>query len=69
MAAIRMTHPQHGATHAYDTGEVNKLKGWGWSVEEEKKPAAVTVTASPVVPAVVETVTTPEKKKPGRPKK
>lgn len=35
MAATRMTHPQHGATHAYDSGEIAKLKGFGWSVEGE----------------------------------
>jgi hypothetical protein len=29
----RMTHPQHGATHAYDTGEIEKLQKLGWSVE------------------------------------
>ena len=33
----RMTHPQHGATHAYDTGEIKRLEALGWSVEKPKE--------------------------------
>lgn len=29
----RMVHPQHGATHAYDKGEIERLEKLGWSVE------------------------------------
>lgn len=29
----RMVHPLHGATHAYDNGEIERLKGFGWAVE------------------------------------
>lgn len=29
----RMVHPLHGATHAYDAGEIARLEGLGWSVE------------------------------------
>jgi hypothetical protein len=65
----RMTHPLHGATHAYDTGEITRLEGYGWSVE---KPAAIDfakeikenyeeykVEFKPVV------LVAPERKKPG----
>lgn len=33
----RMTHPQHGATYAYDVGEVRRLENLGWSVEKPKE--------------------------------
>lgn len=53
----RMLHPEHGATHAYSEGEIQKLKASGWIVEgEQDEPAPV------VEPAV-------EKRKPGRPRK
>jgi hypothetical protein len=39
MAATRMTHPQHGATHAYDSGEIARLKGFGWSVGRSPRGA------------------------------
>jgi hypothetical protein len=36
----RMTHPQHGATHAYDKSEIERLEKLGWSVEKPaEKPA------------------------------
>lgn len=41
----RMVHPLHGATHAYDNSEIERLKGFGWAVE---------------VPAVNRLMTTPE---------
>ena len=44
-----MTHPEHGAMHAYDKSEVERLRALGWSVEGEK----------PVAEQV------PERKKPG----
>lgn len=34
----RMTHPQHGATHAYDKGEIERLEKLGWSVEKPAEP-------------------------------
>lgn len=37
----RMVHPLHGATHAYDNGEIERLKGFGWAVEGVTVPAAV----------------------------
>jgi hypothetical protein len=45
---VRMVHPDHGATHVYDTSELERLKGYGWSVEgEEAKP----VKTEPEAPA------------------
>lgn len=29
----RMTHPEHGATHAYDKGEIERLEKLGWLKE------------------------------------
>lgn len=55
MNAVRMTHPKHGATHAYGIEETRKLERYGWSVEAEAPPKA----------APVEVVV---KRKPGRPK-
>jgi hypothetical protein len=34
-----MVHPLHGATHAYDTGEIERLKKLGWDVEVPKVEA------------------------------
>lgn len=48
MSAIRMVHPQHGATHAYDSGEVAKLKGFGWQVETSEELQAEAATAQGV---------------------
>lgn len=31
----RMAHPQHGFTHAYDTGEIQRLRSFGWVPEDE----------------------------------
>lgn len=30
MFPIRLTHPLHGATHAHDTQEMERLKKLGW---------------------------------------
>lgn len=55
MSPIRMIHPQHGATHVYDHGEVARLEKYGWAVDvPAEKPA-------PEKPA--------EPRKPGRPPK
>jgi hypothetical protein len=36
-----MSHPLHGFTHAFDGGEIERLKGLGWSVEaKQEKPEA-----------------------------
>ena len=69
----RMIHPLHGATHAYDAGEIAKLQGWGWAVElpppDEPDDPAIEPAIVPVVRKVVEVVDEPEKRKPGRPRK
>ena len=39
----RMTHPQHGATYVYGQSEIDRHKGYGWSVE-------VPASAPPVTP-------------------
>lgn len=38
-----MTHPHHGATHAYDYGEIERLKKVGWV--EGKEPTAAEINA------------------------
>lgn len=38
---VRMIHDDHGATHAYDKGEIERLQGYGWKIEPPKK---VTIT-------------------------
>lgn len=35
----RMTHPKHGATHAYGPADVERHKSLGWSVEVPAEPA------------------------------
>jgi hypothetical protein len=62
MAATLMTHPQHGAMHAYDSGEIARLKGFGWSVADEVVPVATPGDAP-------ETVVSLDVKRRGRPPK
>lgn len=57
MTPVRMVHPLHGATHAYDQGEVERLKGYGWQPEEAPELVKLPVLEEP------------PKRKPGRPKK
>lgn len=64
---IRMSHPDHGFTHADGKGEVERLQKYGWSVEnpdelKPKEPAAPVVAPTPVVSP---TITAP--RRPGRP--
>jgi hypothetical protein len=67
-----MIHPRHGATHVYDNSEVERLKGWGWSVEVPKtfEPACLmpeeVLKASYEEPVPIATV---PRRKPGRPRK
>lgn len=32
---VRMTHPDHGAMHVYDTASVEKAQKRGWSLEDK----------------------------------
>lgn len=69
----RMIHPEHGATHAYGAGEVERLESLGWAVEGEPciaKFESVTSNAYPA-PDVVQFYADPgqPKRKPGRPAK
>lgn len=74
MSIVRMIHPQHGAMHAYDTGEVARLRGFGWTPEDEVKPekvgddhlSLVHEAIASTFPPIAET---PFKRKPGRPPK
>lgn len=54
---VRMVHPDHGATHVYDSSELDRLKSWGWSVEGENPPV--------IEPPAVVSEPAPERKKPG----
>lgn len=38
MFPLRMTHPKHGATHAYDNTEMLRLKQSGWAEEAGGDP-------------------------------
>lgn len=74
MSLTYMTHPYHGAMHAGDFGEIERLKTHGWSVAKE--PTADEIRASKMPAALEPVITTPittsvitstvEKKKPGR---
>lgn len=46
MEPVRMMHPKHGFTHAYDHAEIEKLKGWGWDIE----PIPAAKDVAPVAP-------------------
>lgn len=41
MFPLRMSHPQHGHTHAYDLTELEALRKAGWA--EESKPVAAAI--------------------------
>lgn len=41
--AIRMKHPKHGFTHAYNTVDKTYLEGLGWSAEEVKTESEMEV--------------------------
>jgi hypothetical protein len=66
----RMIHPEHGAMHAYDAGEIERLQKLGWAVEI---PVVATVTQSVVVtynaPPTIAEKLEEAKRKPGRPPK
>lgn len=63
----RMIHPQHGAMHAYDRGEIERLKSLGWSIEGEQTARVVGVDVDG--DGKIDKVFAEPKKKPGRPKK
>lgn len=70
---IRMVHPQHGATHVYDTVELERHRALGWLTEEAAKPPTVDVSRDALIPAVsldeLRDEMAPAKRKPGRPRK
>jgi hypothetical protein len=37
----RMTHPNHGSTHAYGESEIQRLRGYGWVPDDELNPPQV----------------------------
>lgn len=61
----RMVHPLHGATHAYDVNEIERLKGWGWSVEVPAAPVAEEVLIPVLGVAEGRDEQTVTRKKPG----
>ena len=66
----RMVHPKHGATHAYRTAEVEKLKGFGWEVESEVAQAvAEDKLQAEIEDDIASLIVDAPKKKLGRPSK
>jgi hypothetical protein len=57
-----MIHPEHGAMHAYDTGEIERLQKLGWSIEGEKSQGEVHIE-------LIKATVAPPARKPGRPPK
>lgn len=71
---VRMVHPEHGATHVYDQGEMARLQGLGWSVEGEPRCKPSTFTEhidttgkepATVISVVDDPAQIPARKKPG----
>ena len=60
---IRMTHPEHGATHAYGENDAKYHEARGWVREGAAKPVE---DVAPVATAEMSVAPEPEKKKPGR---
>jgi hypothetical protein len=63
MPITYMVHPEHGAMHAYDSGEVKRLEGHGWKVAKEPTAAELQALKAPKV--VEEEVDEPVPKKRG----
>jgi hypothetical protein len=59
---VRMVHPEHGATHVYDESELEKLKGFGWSVEGDEPVSQADDHLRLVKAALTQS---PARKKPG----
>ena len=72
---VRMVHPEHGAMHVYDNGELERNRKFGWVPESEvvpvingdtpREPEDVIAPEAGAMPVVNE----PPKRKPGRPRK
>lgn len=64
MYPLLMKHPNHGSTHAYDSSEVARLKGYGWAEASKDAPQEVAeVSAEPLASVA------PIRRGPGRPKR
>lgn len=61
-----MTHPQHGATHANDNSEAERLKTLGWS---DESAVGVTPDVLAYINAAPTDAVVPIRRGPGRPKK
>lgn len=71
---VRMVHPEHGAMHVYDAGELERVRKFGWVPEDEaaqNMAAAQTLPAAVAEPEIVPlpVVDEPPRRKPGRPRK
>jgi hypothetical protein len=78
MPLTYMTHPHHGATHAADYGDIERLQKYGWKVTPEPTAAEIFAAKKGIradaLKAELAALDTPvvehaEPKKPGRPKK
>jgi hypothetical protein len=82
---ILMRHPQHGAMHVYDNGELERNRKYGWLPEDEflaaqvpvingdteRQPEDVIDAGKALKEALAESMRLdpPPKRKPGRPRK
>lgn len=63
---IKMTHPEHGAMHAYSDAERTVLENAGWAAAPQK---GAYIEVAPKEKTFNEVVTLENKRKPGRPPK
>lgn len=77
MYPLRITHPEHGAMHVYNEGELAAHRALGWAPEVPKPAVVAPVAEVPEsAPTVSEPADDPEdfgyapvKRGPGRPRK
>ncbi len=67
---VRLSHPEHGVTHAFCASELAQLRSRGWAVAPAvDAPAALDFPSAAEVAARLIAMLPAEKRKPGRPAK